>query len=159
MMTVSNVGRNMRRIDILVALGLLGFVAVMNLVIIPREASDGAWHGLSPYFYPLIMLAGVGLSSVGLLVQALTSPNTYKDEPEAPITWSEFGFFLLICAIIFGSVLVLHWFGTWVGGIVLIAGTMIFMGCLNPLRIAAVALPTLAVTYVIVTWILKIPLP
>jgi hypothetical protein len=33
------------------------------------------------------------------------------------------------------------------------------MGELNPLRIAAVTIPTLAVTYAIVTWGLKIPLP
>lgn len=149
----------MRRVDIIVALGLLVFVAVMTLIVIPREASDGAWHGLSPYFYPSVMLAGVALSSVGLLSQALTSPKSYEDQPKTPITWTEFGFFLLICAIILGAVLVLHWFGTWAGGIVLIAGTMMFMGCFNPLRIAAVALPTLAVNYVIVTWVLKIPLP
>ncbi len=36
---------------------------------------------------------------------------------------------------------------------------MIFMGEFNPLRIAAVALPTLAVTWAIVVWGLKIPLP
>ncbi len=149
----------MRRVDIIVALGLIVFVAVMTFIVIPREASDGAWHGLSPYFYPSVMLAGVALSCVGLLSQALTSPKSYEDQPKTPITWEEFGFFLLICAIIFGGVMVVHWFGTWAGGFVLIAGTMIFMGCLNPLRIVAVALPTLAVNYVLVTWVLKIPLP
>lgn len=149
----------MRRIDIIVGAGLLVFVAVMTMIVIPRESGDGAWHGLSPYFYPSVMLAGVALSSVGLLVQALTSPSSYEDQPKTPITWAEFGFFMLICVIILGAVLVMHWFGTWAGGIVLIAGTMIFMGCLNPLRIAAVALPTLALNYALVTWVLKIPLP
>lgn len=149
----------MRKVDIISGLGLLAFVALMVFVVIPAEAGGGVWHGLSPYFYPMVMLGGVALSSVGLLVQALRRPEAYRNQPESPISWSEFGFFLLISALIFGSVLVLHAFGTWAGGIALIASTMVFMGEFNPLRIAAVAIPTLAITYAIVTWALKIPLP
>lgn len=149
----------MRRIDIFTSIGLLGFVALMVLVIIPRESGGGVWHGLSPYFYPAVMLAGVALSSIGLLVQALTRPGTYADQPEKPLSWSDFGFFLLISTLILCSVFVLHKFGTWAGGIALIASTMIFMGEYNPVRIAAVALPTLGITWAIVVWGLKIPLP
>ena len=149
----------MRRIDIVAAIALLGFVALMVLVIIPGESSEGVWHGLSPYFYPVVMLAGVGLSSVGLLVQALTDKSAYNNQTTAPLTWSEFGFFLLACLLILGAVLVFHWLGTWAGGLALIAALMIFMGERNPLRIAAVAVPTIALTWVLVTWTLKIPLP
>ena len=149
----------MRRIDIFAAIGLLGFVATMVLVVIPAENQSGVWHGLSPYFYPMIMLAGVALSSVGLLVQALTKPGAYQDQPETPLTRADLGFFLLSFAIVLGSVFVLHWLGTWAGGIVLIAGLMIFMGERNPLRITAVTVPTLAITWAIVTWALKIQLP
>jgi hypothetical protein len=149
----------MRRADILTSLGLLGFVSVMVFVIIPREAGGGVWHGLSPYFYPAVMLAGVALSSLGLLVQALTKPGAYKNQPERPITWTDLGFFLLISILILGSVFILHRFGTWAGGIALIAATMIFMGEYRPMRIVAVALTTLAVTWAIVVWGLKIQLP
>lgn len=149
----------MRKVDIVAAVGLLAFVAVMLLVVIPGETSDGVWHGLSPYFYPVVMLGGIALSSIGLLVQALTRPSVYDDQPKVPLSRSELGFFLLALAIISAGVLALHWFGTWVGGVAIIAGLMLFMGELNPLRIAAVAIPTLAVTYAIVTWGLKIPLP
>ncbi len=105
------------------------------------------------------MLAGVALSSLGLLVQALTKPGAYKNQPERPITWTDLGFFLLISILILGSVFILHRFGTWAGGIALIAATMIFMGEYRPMRIVAVALPTLAVTWAIVVWGLKIQLP
>lgn len=149
----------MRRVDILSSIGLLGFVALMVFVIIPREAGGGVWHGLSPYFYPAVMLAGVALSSLGLLFQALTRPGDYADQPEQPITWADLGFFVLIFSLVFGSVLVLHKFGTLAGGATLIATTMIFMGEYNPLRIAAVAIPTLGVTWAIVSWGLQIPLP
>lgn len=149
----------MRKVDIVAAIGLLAFVAVMVLVVVPGETSDGVWHGLSPYFYPMVMLGGIAVSSVGLLVQAVTRPASYDDQPKVPLSWSELGFFLLASAILFAGVLVLHWYGTWPGGIAIIAGLMLFMGEFNPLRIAAVAIPTLAVTYAIVTWGLKIPLP
>lgn len=149
----------MRKVDILTSLGLLAFVAVMVLVIIPGEAGGGVWHGLSPYFYPAVMLAGVALSSLGLLIQALTRPGAYLDQAANPISWSDLGFFLLVSVIILAAVFVLHWLGTWIGGTLLIAAVMVFMGCINLVRIAAVALPTVAVTHVLVTWVLKIPLP
>lgn len=149
----------MRKFDLVSAIALLAFVAIMVLVVIPRENAGGVWHGLSPYFYPMVMLAGLGLSSVGLLVQAMTKPGNYADQPGSPLTLAELGFFLLAFALILGAVLVFHWFGTWAGGVVLIAAIMLFMGERNPLRIVAVAVPTLAVTWAIVTWTLKIPLP
>jgi len=149
----------MRRIDIFAAIGLLGFVALMVLVIIPNESSEGVWYGLSPYFYPIVMLAGIALASIGLLVQALTRPSAYEDQPKVPLSREELGFFLIAFGIIFAGTLVLHWFGTWAGGFALIAGLMLFMGELNPLRIVAVAVPTLVVNYAIVTWGLHIPLP
>lgn len=149
----------MRRIDTFAAIGLLGFVALMAFVIIPNESSEGVWYGLSPYFYPMVMLAGIALASVGLLVQALTRPGAYENQPKVPLSWSELGFFLLAFAIILASTLVLHWFGTWVGGFVMIASLMLFMGERNPLRIVAVTVPTLVVNYAIVTWGLHIPLP
>lgn len=149
----------MRRIDIFTSIGLLGFVALMVFVIIPREAGGGVWHGLSPYFYPAVMLAGVAISSVGLLVQALSRPDIYEGQAETTISASDLGFFLLASMLIFGSVLILHYLGTWAGGIAMIASLMIFMGERSPLRIATVAIPTLAVVWATVVWGLKIPLP
>jgi hypothetical protein len=149
----------MRKVDVYASIGLLVFVAVMVFVVIPAESGGGVWHGQSPDLYPPLMLAGVALSSIGLLVQALTRPGLYVDQPQTPLSWVDLGFFLLISALILGSVLILHKFGTWAGGFAVIAATMIFMGEYNPLRIAAVALPTLALTWAVVVWGLKIPLP
>jgi Tripartite tricarboxylate transporter TctB family len=149
----------MRKVDITTAVLILGFAALMVFIIIPREHSGGIWHGLSPYFYPMVMLAGVTLGGVGLLVQALTRPGLYDEQPKHPITREEFGFFLLISAVIFVAVLVIHKFGIWIGGPFLIAAVMIFMGELRPHRIALVAFPTVVVAWALVTFVLKIPLP
>lgn len=148
----------MRKVDVFAGMGLLAFVAVMVFVVIPRENAGGVWHGLSPYFYPMVMLAGIAIGSVGLLVQAVTKPKVYDDQPN-PIAWAELGFFLLIGAIIFVGVLIIHRFGMWVGGPLLIAATMIFMGELRPLRIALVAMSTVGVTHLVVAYALQIPLP
>jgi hypothetical protein len=148
----------MRRIDIFAAIGLLCFVALMVLVIIPRENAGGVWHGLSPYFYPIVMLAGIAVSSVGLLVQALTRPHLYDDQPNT-LGMAQFGFFLLSMLIILMGTVLIGRFGFWIGGPLLIAATMIFMGEKNPLRIVPVSVLTVAVVWAIVNWGLKTPLP
>ncbi len=148
----------MRKVDIVTALLLIVFVGVMLFIVIPLEDPGGTWHGLSPYFFPVIMLIGVALSCAGLLFQAITKPQLYDDQPN-PLSWSDLGFFLLISAIIFVSVLICHRFGTWIGGPIMIAAAMLFMGERNPLRIVPTAVITVAVAQVIATYGLQTPLP
>ncbi|MGE0768472.1 MAG: tripartite tricarboxylate transporter TctB family protein [Hyphomicrobiaceae bacterium] len=148
----------MRTSDIIAAVGLLGFVALMAFVVIPNENTGGIWYGLSPYFYPMIMLAGVAISCVGLLVQAITRPSLYTDQPN-PIGLSQLGFFLLSIAIVLGGVFIIDRFGFWLGGPLLIAAMMIFMGERNPIRIVPVSVLTVAAAWALVTWGLKTPLP
>lgn len=148
----------MRKIDFCAAIGLLGFAALVAFVIIPNENEGGVWYGLSPYFYPMVMLAGIALSCVGLLVQALTRPGLYADQPN-PLNRSQFGFFLLSMVMILVGVMAIHRFGFWWGGPLLIAAMMIFMGERNPLRIVPVSVLTVAAAWVVVSWGLKTPLP
>lgn len=148
----------MRKVDLVAGVLLLALVALVLFVIIPLEDPGGTWHGLSPYFFPVVMLFGVALASIGLLYQAATKPSLYDDQPN-PLSWSDLGFFLLISAIIFASVLVIHWFGTWIGGPLMIAAAMIFMGERNPIRIVPTAIITVAVAQVIATYGLQTPLP
>ena len=148
----------MRKVDMAAGTLLLAFVGVMLFVIIPLEDEGGTWHGLYPYFFPVVMLFGVAASSVGLLFQALTKPALYDDQPN-PLSWSDLGFFLLISAIIFASVLIIHRFGTWIGGPLMIAAAMIFMGERSPLRIVPTAVITVAIAQAIATYGLQTPLP
>ena len=148
----------MRRIDIVAGIALVGFVALMVLVIIPQENAGGVWHGLSPYFYPVVMLAGIALASIGLLVQAVTRPQLYEDQPNTP-GLAQFGFFVLSMAVIVAGVILIDYFGFWIGGPLLIAATMVFMGERNPLRIVPVSVLTVAAVWAIVRWGLQTPLP
>lgn len=148
----------MRKVDLAAGILMLALVGLMLFVIIPMEDGGGSWHGLSPYFFPVVMLFGIAVSSVGLLYQAITKPSLYDDQPN-PLTWSDLGFFLLISAIILASTLVLHRFGTWYGGPLMIAAAMIFMGERNPLRIVPTAVITVAIAQAIATYGLQTPLP
>ena len=148
----------MRTVDLIAGAGLLIFCTLLAFVVIPAENSEGVWYGLSPYFYPMVMIAGVALSSIGLLAQAATKPKLYEDQPN-PLTWWQLGCFALVCVIILAGVLAIDWFGVWIGGPLLIAAVMLFMGERDPLRILPVSLITVAIVYAIVTYGLRIPLP
>ncbi|MFV0297120.1 MAG: tripartite tricarboxylate transporter TctB family protein [Hyphomicrobiaceae bacterium] len=149
----------MRRVDIIAAIVLLAFVALMILWVIPAENDgDGVWYGLSPYFYPMVMLVGIALSSIGLLAQAITKRHLYDDQPN-PLSLSQFGFFLLVTAIIIAGTLIITYFGFLIGGPLLISATMLFMGETRLVRIVPVSLGTVVIVSMIVSWGLKTPLP
>ena len=148
----------MRVVDLVAGTGILVAVAILAFVVIPAENSDGVWHGLSPYFYPAVMLTGIAVSSVALIVQAALKKQLYEDQNN-PVSWWQLGCFLALAVIILVSVLVVDWFGLWVGGPLLIAATMIYMGEVKPLRIVVVGLAAVAVVHVVVTYGLRIPLP
>ena len=148
----------MRKVDLAAGVVLLAFVAVMLFIVIPLEDEGGTWHGLSPYFFPVVMLFGVAVSSAGLLFQALTKSALYDDQPN-PMSWSDLGFFLLISAVILICTLIIHRFGTWIGGPLMIAAAMLFMGERNPLRIVPTAVVTVAIAQTIATYGLQTPLP
>lgn len=148
----------MRKVDIVAAIMLLALVGLLLFVVIPLEDQSGSWHGLSPYFFPVVILFGIAASSVGLLIQAITKPALYEDQPN-PLSWSDLGFFLLVSAIILAGTLTLHWYGTWIGGPLMIAGTMIFMGERNPIRIVPTAIITVALAQAVATYGLQTPLP
>ena len=148
----------MRVVDLVAGTGILVAVAILAFVVIPAENSDGVWHGLSPYFYPAVMLTGIAVSSVGLIVQAALKKQLYEDQNN-PVSWWQLGCFLALAVIILVSVLVVDWFGLWVGGPLLIAATMIYMGEVKPLRIVVVGLAAVAVVHVVVTYGLRIPFP
>jgi hypothetical protein len=148
----------MRVVDLIAGTGLLVVVAMLAFVVIPAESSDGVWHGLSPYFYPAVMLTGIAASSVGLIIQAAFKKQIYADQPN-PISWWQLGCFSALAAIILACVLIIDWFGLWLGGPALIAATMIYMGERKPLRIVIVGLAAVAVVHIVVTYGLSIPLP
>ena len=148
----------MRRADIIGGAMALVFSLSMIFVIIPAETSQGHWEGLSPYFYPMVMSAGIGVFAIGLLLQALMRPHYYADQT-VPLTARQFGMFIIVALIIVGGVIAIDQLGIWIGGVLMIIGVMLFMGERNPFIIAPTALLPIAAVYVVVTYVLGAPLP
>lgn len=150
--------KHMRRADIVGGVIMLVFSISMIFVIIPAETMQGKWTGLSPYFYPTLMSGGIGVFAIGLLAQAAMRPNYYTDQA-VPLTALQFGMFLIVTAIVFAGVLAIDKFGVWIGGATTIAAVMLFMGERKPLIILPTALVPIVVVYLVVTYVLRSPLP
>lgn len=148
----------MRKADFVGGALLLVFALAMIFIVVPTGNVKGVWHGLSPFFYPVVMLAGIAAGSIGLLFQAWRKPQLYEGEPN-PMSIERLGFFALICMIVLGGVMVTAWLGIWVGGPLLIGSSMVFMGERNPFRIVPVSIAPVIVAYLLVTWVLHSPLP
>lgn len=148
----------MRRADIFGAAGLLALGLIVLFVIIPAEAGGDTWSGVSPLFFPTIIAVGFTLGAAALLIRAVLSPASYKGM-EAPVSWRNFGFFLIACAIIFASVLAIHGLGIFLGGPILVGALMLFMGERNWRRIIPMSVLPIIVIYFFVNRILNAPLP
>lgn len=148
----------MRRADMIGAVAVLGFSLLMLLVLIPLEVQDGAWYGLSPYFYPNLICSLLGIFAFLLLVQAIFRPGLYQDQ-SVNLSWFQFGIFLLLVVITLIGVWLISQIGILLGGPALILGVALLMGerRLQALLLSAV-LPV-CVVYLIATYVLKAPLP
>ena len=147
----------MRLTDLFGGIALLAFSLAMIFVVIPAETEEGAWHGLSPYFYPIVMMAGIAAASAILALQAWRRRD--PEEPEFPLSLRQLAMFGLAAAIILAGVLAIHFFGAWIGGPALIAGLMLFMGERRPVRLVATSVIPVAVVHALVLYVLGSPLP
>lgn len=147
----------MRLTDLLSGIALLAFSLAMIFVIIPAETQEGAWHGLSPYFYPTVTMAGIAVASGCLAFQAWRRRG--GEEAELPLSLRQLAMFGLASAIILGGVIAIDYFGAWIGGPALIAGLMLFMGERRPIRIVATSVLPVAVVHALVLYVLGSPLP
>jgi len=148
----------MRRADIFGSAGLMVVGLLVLFVVIPAEADGTTWSGVSPLFFPTLVVAGFTISCAALLLQAILKPGGYEGM-EAPLKLQNFGFFMLACAIILGAVLVIHAAGLVWGGPLLIAALMLFMGERKLLRILPMSVIPVAVAYFFITQVLNAPLP
>ena len=147
----------MRLTDLVCGIALLGLSLLMIFAVIPAETEEGVWHGLSPYFYPTVMMAGIAVASGFLALQAWRRRD--PDEPEFPLSLRQLAMFGLAAAIVLAGVLAIDFFGAWIGGPALIAGLMLFMGERRPIRLVATSVLPVAVVHALVLYVLGSPMP
>ena len=148
----------MRRADLLAGAGLFVLGIIVLFVVIPAEADGDTWSGVSPLFFPTLIVVGFIFASAGLFARALLDPASYKGMP-APLKLGNFGFFCIACLVILGAVLAIHFFGFVYGGPLLVAALMLFMGERKWKRILPTAVIPVLVIYFFVYKVLNAPLP
>ncbi|MGB7302102.1 MAG: tripartite tricarboxylate transporter TctB family protein [Burkholderiaceae bacterium] len=170
----------MRKADLIGGIGFVIFALLMILRIIPGETESGTTYGLSPYFYPTVMSAGILICGIGLVWQNWRQPRPHNNgdqavneagheieidtdmetNPEAaPLTASQLMMFLIAMAVIVTSVWLIQRFGIVVFAPVLIAALMIFLGERDWRVILPTMLLPVGIVYLIVTHVLQSPLP
>ena len=148
----------MRRADIIAAVGFLAASLLMAFVVIPWQTAEGQWYGLSPMAFPLVLMGGIGLASLGLLIQALLQRHKY-DDIAPPLSWPQLRNFSIAAVIILLGALAMEHLGFWAGSPALIVGCMLYMGERHPIRLVATAALPPAVVFLLVRYVLGTPLP
>lgn len=148
----------MRKADIIGALLFLAASLLMAFVVIPAHTTQGRWYGLSPLAFPLILMGGIALASVGLLLQAVLQPRKYA-RIERPMTWVQLRNYGIAAALIVLGALLIEHLGYWVGAPATIVACMLYMGERHPLRLAATATLPPLVVFLLTRYMLGTPLP
>jgi hypothetical protein len=148
----------MRAVDLVGGALLCALSLALIFIVIPADHPGGRWTGLSPYFFPIVVAVAIAFFSLALSIQA--ARQTYStEEKQAPITWPQLAMLVLAMALIVAGVFVISRFGVWVGGPLLIAAMMLFMGERNPVFILPTATIPVLVVHVLVNQVLGSPLP
>lgn len=147
----------MRRADLIggIVLALAGLAVLF--VVIPTTTRTGSWTGLSPYFFPTVAMVGFTLCAGLLILQALLRPTLYEES--TPLHLTEVRNFGLVALLIVAAVLVIDAAGLLIGGPVLIAAVMLFMGERRWLRVVLVSVLPVVVAYVFIRHVLQAPVP
>ena len=149
----------MNRADLIGGLMIMGFSLLLIFWIIPTQTASGNYFGLSPVVFPIILSAGFGLCGLGLTLQALRRLKAEGFGKELPVSASNIFFFLLIIGLVLGSVILMDFFGLIYGAPVMIAGLMLILGERSWLTILLTSTVPVAVVYLVVTYVLRAPLP
>ena len=147
-----------RKADIIAALGFLAASALMAFVVIPEQTAEGQWYGLSPMAFPLVLMGGIALASLGLLIQALLQPHKYK-KPQVILSKVQLRNVAIISTVIVLCSLAMEYLGYWVGAPAVIAACMLYMGERQRLRILTTALLPPLIVFLLTRYVLLTPLP
>jgi len=168
----------MRKADLIGGIGFVAFALLMILHIIPSETESGTTYGLTPYFYPTVMSAGILICALGLVWQNWRRPRAsdrrdsdveangvddlqrqHVDEESTVLTPWRLGMFLLAMVFIVAGVWLIQAYGILIFGPILIASIMLFLGETNWRIIVPTMLIPVGIVYLIVTYVLRSPLP
>lgn len=149
----------MDRADLIGGAGLALFGLLMIFVLIPMDTVEGAYFGLPPTLFPTLLSSLLTVCALGQVLQSVT--RIYRRAPPRPVPVSRLNLLMFVIAgsLALGGVLLIDWFGMLIGGPVLIAILMIFLGERNPLRIVLTAALPVGLVYLLAVHVLGTAVP
>jgi len=149
----------MDRADLIGGVAIAAIGLLMIFVIIPATTVKGMYFGLAPTFFPTLLTACITICAGGLAAQSLYRMRKRSSPRRVPVTRWKLLMFLVAAAIAVGAVIVIDRFGILIGGPILIAAFMVFLGERNPLRILLTATLPVGFIYFLALHVLGTPVP
>lgn len=149
----------MYKVDLLSGVGLVLFGLLLIFLVIPMATEEGVHFGLPPTFFPILLSTGVVVCAAGLAIHSAYRMRTGAKSRPVPITRWNLVMFAASMALVLSGVIIIDLLNIIVGGPLLIAGFMVFLGERNLLRIAATSTIPVAAIYFLALHVLRTPLP
>ncbi|SDG16698.1 MULTISPECIES: tripartite tricarboxylate transporter TctB family protein [Thalassobaculum] len=140
-----------------IALALVGVLLIF--VVIPLDTEEGMYFGLPPTFFPTLLSIGLTLLAIALATKAWFRLRAGGTLQQAPIRLRNLLMFAIAAALVVAGAVVIDFFGMIVGGPLLIAAFMLFLGERSVIRVLATATLPVAAVYLLATYVLRAPLP
>ena len=140
-----------------VAIALFGIL--MIFVVIPLDTEEGMYYGLPPTFFPTLLCIGVTGCAVALAGRAWLRLRAGGAQRPMPIRPRDLLMFAISSGLVIAGAVIIDFAGIIVGGPLLIAAFMLFLGERNLLRIALTATLPVGAVYLLARHVLHAPLP
>lgn len=149
----------MDKADLIGGAGLALLGILMIFIIIPASTEEGMFFGLSPTFFPTLLTVFLTACALGLTAQAALRLWRKAPERSVPMTGWHLLMFFVAGGLTLGGIVVIDRFGMLIGGPVLIAALMVFLGERSPLRIVLTATLPVGLVYFFAMHVLGTPVP
>lgn len=140
-----------------VAIALLGVLLIF--VVIPLDTEEGMYFGLPPTFFPILLSVGMTACAAGLAARAWLRLRSGAGLQPMPMRLRNLLMFAIAAMLVIAGAVAIDFLGIIVGGPLLIAAFMLFLGERNPIRIALTATLPVAAVHLLATYVLHAPLP
>ena len=149
----------MDRADLIGGAGLALFGLLMIFVLIPMDTVQGQYFGLAPTLFPTLLSSLLTVCALGQVAQSITRIYRRAQPRPIPVSGWNLLMFLVAGSLALGGVVLIDWFGILIGGPVLIAILMVFLGERSPLRIVLTATLPVGLVYLLAIHVLGTAVP
>lgn len=136
----------MKKADLIVG-SLLAITGLLFLFyFIPNQTTEAEEYGLSPSFFPTVLMIIITVMAVLLLAMRLWRHEDSEIQ-KAPLDKQNLFFIHGVCGFLFFSLAVMNYIGYIAGGIVVVSGAMFYLGAKSPIKIMLISITGPVVFY------------